>query len=208
VKKNNVLRLAICLICFAASFVRAVLYAVLESRDLRLISAIGFSICLLICLKIFFEYLKEIGFGKRLFGGIKAKLARLGKLISDKLGAIVGKDEDKLYVTGKKDEFQIKFELFKAPAQKKQKKTAPKLPRYSSLKSEKEKVRYLYTVFLKKKVERGYSLDLTRTPAEISADFDGNEKADALFACYPTARYAAEDEPLDAQSMDKLKDLL
>ena len=158
------------------------------------------------CLRMFFQYLKAIGFGKKVFGKLFRSLAKIGKAISSKLG--IAKDEDKLYVTAKKDEFQIKFELFKTPEYQKKKKSAPKLPRYSSLKTEKEKIRYIYTVFLKKKIERGYCLDVSRTPDEISRNFKGSGKADAIFSCYPIARYASEDEPMDEDAVKELKDIM
>lgn len=205
-KNKKEFDLVICIICFISSFICAFLYGFVEKKEIRFISALGFTACAVICLRMFFQYLRAIGFGKKVFGKLFRSLAKIGKAISSKLG--IAKDEDKLYVTAKKDEFQIKFELFKTPEYQKKKKSAPKLPRYSSLKTEKEKIRYIYTVFLKKKIERGYCLDVSRTPDEISRDFKGSGKADAIFSCYPIARYASEDEPMDEDAVKELKDIM
>ena len=205
-KKNTYL--IVTMLCFVIATVFAFLYAFLDNREIRFISALCFTACAVICLKTFFEYLKEIGFGKRLFGGFLKALANIKKIISDKLSVILGKSEDRIYASGKKDEFQIKFEFFKAPPQRKHKKSAPKLPKYSTVKERKDKIRYIYTVFLKRKIDRGYKLDVSRTPDEISEDFAGNEKTDMLFSSYPVARYANDDEAIDVETVKKLEDLL
>ncbi|MBQ8402897.1 MAG: hypothetical protein IJX55_00545 [Clostridia bacterium] len=199
-KKKKHLYLLISIICFVAAVVFAVLYGVVKATEVRFLSAAGFTACALVCFKMLMDYLKEIRFGRRLFGPLRKFFAKLYKDISDKLKYLTGKDEDKIYTSGKKDEFQIKFELFKAQKTQTEKKNKVKLPKYSSLTEEKEKIRYIYTVFLKKKIEHGYKLDVSRTPEEIGEDFAGSEKARALFAAYPIARYAGEDEPLEAES--------
>ncbi len=199
-KKKKNLYLFISIVCFIAAVVCAVIYGVIKVTEVRILSAAGFTACAVVCLKMLLDYLKEIRFGKRLFGPLRKFFAKLYKDISDKLKYLTGQDEDKIYTSGKKDEFQIKFELFKAQKTSAEKKSKVKLPKYSSLTEEKEKIRYIYTVFLKKKIERGYKLDVSRTPEEISEDFAGNEKARALFAAYPVARYAGENEPLGAES--------
>ncbi len=201
-KHKKELYLTVSIICFIAAVVFAVMYGVTEVRETRLLSGIGFAGCAIVFLKMFIDYLKEIRFGKRLFGPLGKFFAKLYKGIADKIKHLAGYDEDKIYTSGKKDEFQIKFELFKAQKTHSEKKNKVKLPKYSTLTEEKEKIRYIYTVFLKKKVERGYTLDTSRTPEEISEDFAGSEKARALFAAYPVARYASDTEPLDVQSKD------
>ncbi len=197
-KKN--IYLVVSIVCFAAAVVFAVLYGVTEVREIRLLSGIGFTACAVVFFKMFIDYLKQIEFGKKLFGPFGRLLAKLYAGISGKVKYLLGYDEDKIYTSAKKDEFQIKFELFKGQKAHSEKKNKVKLPKYSSLTEEKEKIRYIYTVFLKKKIERGYTLDSSRTPGEISEDFAGNEKAQALFAAYPAARYADDAEPLDVQS--------
>jgi hypothetical protein len=62
-------------------------------------------------------------------------------------------------------------------------------------------------VFLRKKAERGYNVNPNLTPSEISADFEGNEKAELLFELYPEARYAPESVPLEGD-IKKLEELL
>ena len=199
-KKHQYLLISI--LCFIIATVCAVIYGIVKSQEVRILSAAGFSGCAAVCIRMFIDFLKEIGFGKKVFGPLRKFFAKIYKEISDRLKFLTGKDEEKIYTTGKKDEFQIKFELFKASKTKSEKKAKTKLPKYSSLKTEREKIRYIYTVFLKKRIERGYKLDISRTPEEISEDFAGSEKARALFAAYPAARYASENEPLGAESKE------
>ena len=68
-------------------------------------------------------------------------------------------------------------------------------------------MRYIYTVFLRKKAERGYNVKPALTPEEISSDFAGNEKAQLLVEAYPAARYGAENEPCEVD-IGKLEDLM
>ncbi|MBQ7291211.1 MAG: hypothetical protein IJW76_05795 [Clostridia bacterium] len=201
-KKKKHLYLLASIISFVVAVICAVIYGVVKAQEVRILSAAGFTGCAVVFFKMLIDFLKEIRFGKKLFGPLQKFFAKLYKNISDKLKYLTGKDEDKIYTSGKKDEFQIKFELFKATKTQTEKKSKAKLPKYSSLTTEKEKIRYIYTVFLKKKIERGYKLDISRTPEEISEDFAGNEKARALFAAYPAARYASENEPLGAESKE------
>ena len=191
-KKNFHLVLSIC--CFVAAAICATVYAIGKNENVRFLSALGFTACAVIFLKMFLEFLKEISFGKKLFLPLRKLLAKLYKNISSKL---TGKDEDKIYLESKKDEFKIKFEMFRHAPKETKKKAPPRLPKYSTLKTDKEKVRHIYTVFLRKKAERGYNVKPSLTADEISADFAGNERAELLFEAYPAARYSAENEPCD-----------
>jgi rRNA processing protein Gar1 len=199
-KKHQYLLISI--LCFIIATACAVVYGIVKLQEVRIISAAGFAGCAAVCIRMFIDFLKEIGFGKKVFGPLRKFFAKIYKEISDKLKYLAGKDEDKIFIGGKKDQFQIKFELFKPSKDHSEKKAKTKLPKYSSLKTEKEKIRYIYTVFLKKKVERGYKLNTSRTPEEIGEDFAGNEKIRALFDAYPIARYADENEPIGAESKD------
>ena len=204
-KNNRNVQLILSILCFLFSVFCAIAYAVFENRNIRILSAIGFTACFVVFFKMFMEYLKNIGFGRKIFKRFQNFFIKISKAIRE---TFIGKDEDKVYVTGKKDEFQIKFELFKKPADKKEKKAVPKLPKYSSLKSEKEKIRYIYTVFLKNKIARGYRLDSSHTPKEIGKELGGNEKTDMLFTLYPVARYASDSENIDIESVKTLEDIL
>ena len=192
----------------AASFIVAVacslFYALSGNETVRFIAAIGFTACSIVFIKMFLAFLRDINFGKKLFAPLRKLFAKLYKKFYLGLG---GKDDDKVYLEGKKDEFQIKFETFRAGKKTAGKKAAPRLPKYSSLKTDKERVRHIYTVFLKKKAERGYGIKPTLTPEEISADFAGNEKAQMLFSAYPAARYGAENEPCEVDIV-KLEELI
>ena len=201
-KKN--LHLIFSIICFAASVACSLIYGLCGDETVRFIAAIGFTACSLVFIKMFLEFLKEIRFGRKLFAPLRKFFAKLYKKITFGFG---GKDDDKIYLEGKKDEFQIKFETFRAGKKTAGKKAAPRLPKYSSLKNDKEKIRHIYTVFLRKRAERGYNIKPALTPEEISADFAGNEKAQLLFEAYPAARYGAENEPCEVD-IGKLEELL
>ena len=201
-KKN--LHLTFSIVCFVVSLALAFVYGFVKDETVRFLSAIGFTACAMVFLKMFLEFLKDIRFGRKFFAPLRKLFAKLYKTVSSK---ILGKDEDKIYLESKRDEFKIKFEMFKNAPKAQAKKAPPRLPKYSTLKTDKEKVRHIYTVFLRKKAERGYNVNPSLTPNEISADFEGNEKAELLFAVYPTARYAAENEPLESD-IKKLEELL
>ena len=103
-KKNTYL--IVTMLCFIIATALAFVYAFIDNKEIRFISALCFTACAVICLKTFFEYLKELGFGKKLFGGILKALSNIKKIISDKLGTLLGKSEDRIYVSGKKDEYK------------------------------------------------------------------------------------------------------
>lgn len=199
--------LAVSIICFVTSVILAVVYAVWESKEVRFLSALGFTACGVICFKTFLEYLKDIGFGRKFFGNLRKLFSNLYKNISGKLRTLT-KDEDKIYAVGKKTEFQIKFEFFKSAPKKAEKKALPRLPKYTSIAEDKQKIRYIYTVFLRNKMDKGYTVDPSRTPREISEDFADNEKAAELFASYPMARYSDESESVDKHTIEYLEQII
>ncbi|MBQ8447719.1 MAG: hypothetical protein IJX27_02165 [Clostridia bacterium] len=203
-KNKRNFHLTISIICLAFAIACAVIYGVWKDDNVRFLSAIGFTACACIFLKMLFEFLRDIRFGRKLFAPLRKLFAKLYKNFTSK---ILGKDEDKIYLESKKDEFQIKFEMFRHAPKAAGKKAPPRLPKYSSLKTDRERVRHIYTAFLKKKEERGYNVKSALTPNEISADFAGNEKAELLFKLYPAARYGAENEPCEAD-IKKLEDLM
>lgn len=204
-KNKRNFHLAFSIICFAFAVLCAIIYGINGNVTVRFFAAIGFTACALVFLKMFLEFLKEIRFGRRIFAPLRKLFAKLYKNFTSK---ILGKDEDKIYLESKKDEFQIKFEMFRHAPKASGKKVPPRLPKYSSLKTDRERVRHIYTSFLKKKEERGYNVKPTLTPGEISADFAGNERAALLFELYPAARYGAENEPLQCGCIEKLEDLM
>lgn len=201
-KKN--LNLIVSIVCFILAVAFAIVYALWKNESVRMLSAAGFTACFVVLFKVFLEFLKDIGFGKKLFAPFRKLFAKIYKSVSSRFG----KDDDKIYLEGKRDEFQIKFELFRPSPKEKTKKLPPRLPRYGTLKTDRERVRHIYTVFLRKRTERGYNVKPALTPGEISADFAGNEKAQLLFELYPQARYSAENEPLEAADVKKLEDLM
>ena len=153
-KNKNNMNFIFSVLCFIVAVGFSILYALSGNETIRFFAAIGFTACTVVFLKMFFACLRDIRFGKKLFAPLRKLFAKLYKKLYLGLG---GKDDDKVYLEGKKDEFQIKFETFRAGKKTVGKKAAPRLPKYSSLKTDKERVRHIYTVFLKKKAERGYA---------------------------------------------------
>jgi hypothetical protein len=200
-------RLIVSIVCLICAVILAIVYAVWENKEVRFLSAVGFASCGVICFKAFLEYLKDIGFGKKFFGNLRKLLSNLYKDIAGKLRSLT-KDEDKVYVTGKKTEFQIKFEFFKPHVRREEKKSLPRLPKYSSITEDKQKIRYIYTVFLRGKMDKGYTVDPSRTSEEIAEDFSGDEKAAKLFACYPMARYSDENEAIDKKTIESIEQII
>jgi hypothetical protein len=204
-KNKRNLHLATSIVCFIFAAVCATVYGFWRNDTVRFVAAAGFAACSVIFIKMFLEYLKDIRFANKLLGPLKKFFGKLCKTVASKFG--IG-DDDKIYLESKKDEFKIKFEMFKSAPKQTGKKPPARLPKYGSLKTEKEKIRHIYTVFLKKRSERGYNVNPALTSDEISADFAGNEKARLLFETYPAARYGAEDEPIDAENVKKLEELM
>ncbi len=203
-KNKKKIRLIFVILCFISAILCAVIYGVWKDNTMRFLAAVGFTACAMIFVKMLLEFLKEIRFGSKLFAPLRKFFGKLYKSFSSKF---FGKDEDKIYLESKRDEFKIKFEMFRHAPKEAKKKAPPRLPKYSTLKTDKEKVRHIYTVFLRKKAERGYNVKPTLTPEEISADFAGNERAELLFEAYSAARYGAENEPCEVD-VGKIEELL
>lgn len=79
-----------------------------------------------------------------------------------------------------------------------------KLPKWSALTSNRERIRYIYTVFLLRKHREGYKINPTSTPAEICGEVSEHSAQNDIFDLYNTARYS-DDFVIEK---DKVKNLL
>ncbi|HBL85086.1 MAG: hypothetical protein A2Y17_11440 [Clostridiales bacterium GWF2_38_85] len=65
-----------------------------------------------------------------------------------------------------------------------------KLPRWSELTNNHERIRYIYTVFLLRKQRTGYRINPAATPASISDEICETSEQTNIFKIYNLARYA------------------
>ncbi len=192
-------------LAFAA--VCAVLYAVFfEKSTLRTLFMILFIAAALVFLFVLFIVAKRKKIATRIFSPLLNKIRAAYQKAAKKLKSFLPKtrDEKKSYVLGK-DEIKLKFAFFSREKSEKRQKPKPKLPKYETLETDKDRVRYLYTAFLYRKAERGYRVDPALTPNELSADFAGSEEGKTLFEAYPSARYADAGEAIPKEMLEYLE---
>ncbi len=181
-----------CLCSFAVMALSAVMYAVFFKENiLRILFEVLFITAFVVFLLILFIAAKRKKIVKRIFSPILNKMQAFYRKTAEKIRNFLPKtrDDKKSYVLGK-DEIKLRFSFFSQEKRESRKKAKIKLPKYETLETDKERVRYLYTAFLSRKAEKGYRVDPAMTPAELSADFNENDTAKALFEAYPSARYA------------------
>lgn len=196
-----------CLFSFALAAVSAVMYAVFfEKNILRTMFMILFIAASLVFLLVLFIVAKREKTVKRILSPLLQKIRTIYQKAASKLKSFLPqkRNDKKSYVLGK-DEIKLKFAFLSREKGENRKKAKPKLPKYETLETDKERVRYLYTVFLSRKVEHGYRVDPTLTPAELSADFSGNDVGKTLFEAYPEARYAADENDISRETLEYLE---
>lgn len=197
------------LVLFSAPFavISAILYAVFfEHPVLSSVFSAIFIITAAIFVFVFWRIVKRKKILKRIFSPMLQKIRSAYKKISLKIKNFLPKhyDDSKSYVLGK-DEIKLRLSFFSQEKRESRKKAKIKLPKYESIKTDKDRVRYLYTAFLCHKSERGYRVDPTRTPNEISTDFSASPEAKALFEAYPTARYTNDEEAISKETLEYLE---
>ena len=194
------------LLSFAVAAVCAVLYAVLyEKSNIRSYFIVGFTVAFVALMFLFGRYLNRKKIVKRLFSPLIKKITSFYNKIASKVKKILQKKyDDKLFVKGKV-EIKLNFKFFSSERNSLSK-TKVKLPKYSSLETDKEKIRFLYTIFLRRKSSYGYRVDPARTPDEIKADFPDNDDANALFDAYPKVRYTPESAPVSKETLSQLEE--
>ena len=197
------------LVLFSAPFavVSAVLYAVFFGHPVlsSVFSAIFISAAAIFVF-VLWLIAKRKNILKRIFSPMLKKIRSAYKKISIKIKNFLPKhyDDKKSYVLGK-DEIKLRLSFFSQEKRESRKKAKIKLPKYESVKTDKDRVRYLYTAFLFHKSERGYRVDPTRTPSELSTDFSASPEAKALFDAYPTARYTNDEEAISKETLEYLE---
>ena len=197
------------LVLFSAPFavVSAVLYAVFfEHPVLSSVFSAIFISAAAIFVFVLWRIAKRKNILKRIFSPMLKKIRSAYKKISIKIKNFLPKhyDDKKSYVLGK-DEIKLRLSFFSQEKRESRKKAKIKLPKYESVKTDKDRVRYLYTAFLFHKSERGYRVDPTRTPSELSTDFSASPEAKALFDAYPTARYTNDEEAISKETLEYLE---
>jgi len=181
-----------CVFSFALAAVSAVMYAVFFNKNaLRTAFMISFIAAALVFLVMVFIAAKRKKTIKRFFSPLLRKIRAIYQKAARKLKIFLPKtrDDKKSYVLGK-DEIKLRFAFFSREKSEKHTKPKPKLPKYETLKTDKERVRHLYTLFLLRKAERGYRIDPSLTPSELGIELAGGDVGKTLFEAYPEARYA------------------
>lgn len=203
--KNKKKELSV-IILFEAIF--GFLQVILSNRDNRVLSdlaflGIVFTTCLffITLVKLLKKRLKDT-----LANTIKKGFSKFFKYLkhsAKKVAKKLGLQYDGSLIKGK-DKIEFAFKEIRKTNQN-EKKKKKKLPKWSELSNNKERVRYIYTAFLNRMRKSGYVVNPTKTPLNISNQYAKNKEHRRIFECYTDIRYKDEQEVV---SDDIIKELL
>jgi hypothetical protein len=131
---------------------------------------------------------------RNLYGKIESGFIAITRYIrsfTKKVSGKLGLRRNLVYIRGK-DKIEFAFGEIRRTRAQEEKKRKPVYPKWKDLKNNRERVRYLYVVFLKKCVKHGFRLDKAMTPADISEKVTATPAQQRIFECYNNARYSDE----------------
>lgn len=206
-KNNEKLEKILALLSFIVAAICAVFYDVFyEKVKLRNYFIAGFTVAFIVLTVILWRYMKRKKVIKHLFSPLLKKISAIYNKVAAKVKKFLPKKYNDNFFAKGKDEIKIKFAVFSSKKSGISTKNKIKMPRYSSLKTNKEKARFLYIAFLRQKITHGYHVDPTKTPNEIKTDFCENKDAQMIFEVYPTARYTPDDETIPEETLAYLEE--
>lgn len=104
-----------------------------------------------------------------------------------------------------KDKIEFIYnDLKKDKAQVKEKKKKQKLPKWDDLKTNRERVRYIYTVFLMRRRKSGSKIEAAKTPYDLSETYAENDEQKKLFEYYCEIRYDENSKPVPGNVIKEL----
>lgn len=142
---------------------------------------------------LFFRALKKLrrkrkkSFLKRLVNRLR-DLGRYFRTVTKKVAAKLGIRRNLVYIRGK-DKIEFAFGEIRRSRAQEEKKRKPAMSKWKDLQNNRERVRFIYIVFLKKCIKRGFRFDRTMTPADIAERVAETPGQRRIFACYNDARY-------------------
>lgn len=78
--------------------------------------------------------------------------------------------------------------------------------KWKNLKTNRERIRYIYIAFMKKKIKQGFSMDPTYTPNEVYYRLRENDASlkDELFSLYNVARYKDDENSVTKNDVESV----
>ncbi len=135
---------------------------------------------------------------KRLFDYLR----RVVKSMSEKLGT----RRKRVFIKGKDKREFVLAELIRQSREerKRKRKKAPRLPKWSELETNRQRVRYIYAVFLLRQSKRGVSINPAMTPSDIAEGLAEEADKSGLFEHYNEVRYTDEKVPVSGKVVKEL----
>lgn len=181
--------------CFYFVFFFVLLQVVIDNKDDRFITSLMF--CLMLAdVVLFFRALKRYlrkrhkELYNRLSSGVGA-VTRFFRSFTKKIAVKLGLRRNLVYIKGR-DKIEFAFGEHKKAKGREEKKHKPVFPKWKDLKDNRERVRFIYIVFIKKCIKRGFHFDRAMTPADISKKIAETPAQQRVFACYNDVRYSDE----------------
>jgi hypothetical protein len=116
-------------------------------------------------------------------------ITRYFRFVTKKVVTKLGLRRNLVYIKGK-DKIEFAYGEIKRNRTQEEKKRKPVFPKWKDLKDNRERVRFIYVVFLKKCIKYGFRFDKTMTPADISKKVSETPAQRRVFECYNNARYS------------------
>lgn len=144
---------------------------------------------------------------KEFFRKIDEKVNRLKNLLNKmarKITSKLGLKRLRVFLKGK-DKYEFVFtEIRKKNKQEKEKRRKQRLPKWAELTNNKQRVRYIYMVFLMRQSKHGYKIEPAMTPTDIAKVYAKTEGQQRLFECYNEIRYEDENKPVAGSIIKEL----
>lgn len=144
---------------------------------------------------------------KDFFGKIDKEIDKLKNLLKKmrkNIASKFGLKRLRMFLKGK-DKMEFVFgEIRRKNKQEKDKKKRQKLPKWADLNNNRERVRYIYTVFLMRQNKFGYRVEPAMTPTDLSKLYAENDDQRRLFECYNEIRYEDVNVPVSGSVVKEL----
>lgn len=188
-------RFAYLIPCFYFVVFFVFLQILLDNQDDLFIKSLMFMLMTVDAL-LFFRALKRYvrrryrDFYDRVANRVSA-FSRYMKSFTKKVATKLGLRRNLVYIKGK-DKIEFAFGEIRRTKAQEEKKRKTVFPKWKDLKDNRERVRFIYVVFLKKCIKRGFRLDKAMTPADIAEKVAETPDQRYIFECYNGVRYSDE----------------
>lgn len=145
---------------------------------------------------LFFRALRKLrrrrkkGFFEKLVKRIR-DFIRYVRTAAKKTAAKLGFRRNLVYIKGR-DKIEFAFGEIRRNRAQEEKKRRPALPKWKDLQNNRERVRFIYIMFVRKCIKRGFRFDSAMTPSDIAQRVAETLGQRRIFECYNGARYSDE----------------